>query len=65
MMASQNKPEKKPTGPMTWRDFVTGRDFEQEYLYAKLKLNKRALPSKYPSNNPEPALAERKSPRKS
>lgn len=54
-MASQDKPEKKTAA------HVTARDFEQEYLYSKLKFNKRALSGKYSSNKPELDLAKRKS----
>jgi len=53
-MASKDKPGKKPAAQ------ITTRDFEQEYLYSKLKLNQRALKSNYLLKKSELDVATRK-----
>lgn len=50
-MPNKDKPEKKPTGQTTMRDY------EQEYHDSKLKLNKRVLRKKPHLNNLELDLA--------
>jgi hypothetical protein len=54
-MANKDKPENKSTGE------TTSRDFEQEYLDSKLKLNKRVLKRKSQPNKLELDLANQKS----
>jgi hypothetical protein len=53
-MPNKNKPEHKPIVQNT------GRDFEQEYLDANLKLNKRALRKNSQPNKHEQDLANKK-----
>lgn len=54
-MSNKDKPESKPISQNTQRDF------EQEYLTSKLKLNKRVLRRKSQPNNLELDLANKKS----
>ena len=54
-MPNKDKPENKSTGE------TTSRDFEQEYLDSKLKLNKRVLRKKSQPNKLELELANKKS----
>lgn len=54
-MSNKDKPESKPISQNTQRDF------EQEYLTSKLKLNKRVLRRKSQPNNFELDLANKKS----
>lgn len=54
-MANKDKPENKSTAE------TASRDFEQEYLDSKLKLNKRALRKKYQPNKLKLDLANKKS----
>ena len=54
-MANKDKPENKPIAE------IASRDFEQEYLDSKLKLNKRVLRKKSQPNKLELDLTNKKS----